>query len=162
MRPVGYTPVMSEAPHVLSPFGGRGPAPTGNFWMLIILVLGLLVAAVGFLPDRAPELLTAGPLVPEETERPSRVYTVTYNFGVFSPTNLRIRVGDTVTFRNESAHNVRIRAVVSEGSSVPVFDSVGPVPSGSGFAFTFTEEGVFDYSNADNKRESGVIIVRHP
>jgi plastocyanin len=135
------------------------PRHTGRpgLWALIVVVLALLIVAVRFLG-------AAEPFVPVETpveeERPARVYTVSYRFGVFSPTNLRIRVGDTVRFKNDGPLPIRIVAATLPGRVVPEFDSVGPVAAGSYFSYTFANIGVFAYANADEPDESGTIIVR--
>src|SRR3989338_10648018 len=76
----------------------------GLFWMLIILTLvlfGLAVSLLGKNQNVGIDFPT--PLETVLTDvKPSRVYTVSYKSGVFSPTNLRIHAGDTVRFKNES------------------------------------------------------------
>ena len=72
----------------------------GLFWMLIILTLVLFGLAVSML-GRPQNIGTDLP-TPMETVsvdiKPSRIYTVSYKSGVFSPTNLRIHARDTVKF----------------------------------------------------------------
>ena len=139
----------------------KEPHPPVNFWLLIMLVLVLMVAAVRFLGGAVspvPKPLESG----SPAERASRVYTVTYKFGVFSPTNLRIHAGDTVTFRNDAQHALRIVGTLDARTGRPAFDSNGTVPGGSSFAFTFAEPGVFAYHNSEKEQEAGVIIVRAP
>ena len=89
-----------------------------------------------------------------ETREP-RMYSVSYKNGVFSPTNLRIHAGDTVRFKNEGLFGIRILS----GSYIG-FDSIGDIPQGSYFSFTFAAKGIFDYSNNKNPDEKGTIIVR--
>jgi len=132
----------------------------GLFWMLIILTLvlfGLAVSVLGGSQNLGTDLLTPSESSSPEV-KPSRVYTVSYKSGVFSPTNLRIRAGDTVRFKNEGIFPIRI---VSGPDSVLVgLDSVGDVPQGSYFAFTFAAKGIFDYHNDRSPKETGTIIVR--
>ena len=130
---------------------------------MIIAALILLGAAVTiFGPTSGSEPMASGSvtLSPTETRQP-RIYTVSYKNRVFSPTNLRIHVGDTVRFRNDSLVSMRI---VSElpptGSDAPGFDSVGEIPNGSFFAVTFAVKGTYNYHNARNTGEVGSIIVR--
>src|SRR3989344_7237149 len=82
----------------------------GFFWMLIILMLVLLGLAVSMLGKSQNS--SADPVTPTETVpaeiKPSRIYTVSYKGGVFSPTNLRIHAGDTVRFKNEGIFPIRI------------------------------------------------------
>lgn len=132
----------------------------GLFWMLIILMLVLFGLAVSMLGGNQ-NLGTDLP-IPTETAsldiKPSRIYTISYKGGVFSPTNLRIHAGDTVRFKNESIFPIRI--VSGPDSSLAGFDSVGDIPQGSYFSFTFAAKGIFDYHNERSVKETGTIIVR--
>ncbi len=135
----------------------KGP---GLFWMLIILALvlfGLAVSILGGSQNVGANLPTPSETIPVEI-KPSRIYTVSYKSGVFSPTNLRIHAGDTVRFKNEGIFPIRI--VSGPDSSLVGFDSVGDVPQGSYFSFTFAAKGIFDYHNDRNAKETGTIIVR--
>lgn len=132
----------------------------GLFWMLIILMLVLFGLAVSMLGGNQ-NLGTDLPVPTETTSpdvKPSRIYTVSYKSGVFSPTNLRIHAGDTVRFKNESIFPIRI--VSGPDSSLVGLDSVGDIPQGSYFSFTFAAKGIFDYHNEGNVKETGTIIVR--
>lgn len=132
----------------------------GLFWMLIILTLvlfGLAVSMLGRSQNLGAELPTPAETVPTDIKS-SRIYTVSYKSGVFSPTNLRIHAGDTVRFKNEAILPIRI--VSGPDSNLVGFDSVGDVPQGSYFSFTFAAKGIFDYHNDRNSKETGTIIVR--
>ena len=161
-----YAPDMTPKDPVASFISARTnkePHASVNFWLLIILVVGLLAFAVGHFGDgNNADIQTAN--TGEQTERraPSRTYTVTYRFGVFSPTNLRIKAGDTVTFRNNDSGAVHIIANINPRTNRPEFDSVGEVPTDSSFSYTFINEGIFAYYDADDDRKAGVIIVRAP
>jgi len=130
----------------------------GLSWLVIIILLALL--AVAIIIFAKPQ--DAGTTTPTPTTNDSptptmvaRVYTVSYDAGVFSPSNLRIHAGDTVRFKNESIFPIH---VVSD--DIVGFDSVGDVPQGSYFAFTFAARGTFTYYNTHNKDQTGTIIVR--
>ena len=129
----------------------------GISWLVIILLLALLAAAVIIFGK--PEQLTTSPTpTPEESTTPTavaRIYTVSYDAGVFSPSNLRIHAGDTVRFKNESIFPIHVSS-----DDIVGFDSVGDVPQGSYFAFTFAARGTFGYFNTHNKDQTGTIIVR--
>lgn len=132
----------------------------GLFWMLIILMLilfGLAVSMLGKPQNLGNELPTPGETIPTDI-KPSRIYTVSYKSGVFSPTNLRIHAGDTVRFKNEGIFPIRI--VSGPDSNLAGFDSIGDIPQGSFFSFTFAAKGIFDYHNERNIKETGTIIVR--
>lgn len=131
-----------------------------HFWPLIIIVLILLSLAVGFFSSR--NVIPPAPTVsPSGTpDREPRIYVVSYRFGVFSPTNLRIHAGDTVRFRNDSPLPMRITAQLEPGDRTPEFDSVGNIQPESYFSYTFANLGIFGYYNHEHPDETGVIIVR--
>ena len=141
----------------LSPERHHNPAV---FWALIIVLMLVLAGSVKVLGKPVNLTSKISTPLPEESREP-RFYTVSYKSGVFSPTNLRIHVGDTVRFKNESFFSIRI---VSDpqlvGGQVPVFDSVGNIPQGSYFSYTFAVKGIFGYHNDKDLEEQGTIIVR--
>jgi len=131
---------------------------SGLPWLLIVLVLVLLVFSVSIfrqpvIPDTSGNIGSS--VGPTPDARQPRVYSVSYKSGVFSPTNLRIHAGDTVRFKNEGIFPIRI-----VGDDLVGFDSIGDVPQGSFFAFTFAARGIFSYYNDKNSDESATIIVR--
>lgn len=130
------------------------------FWVLIIVLLLALAGAISILGD-AKDLSSRIPTpIPEEIRQP-RFYIVSYKSGVFSPTNLRIHAGDTVRFKNESFFSIRVISDFNPISKqVPLFDSVGDIPQGSYFSYTFSEKGIFGYHNEKKPEELGTIIVR--
>ncbi len=138
---------------------------TGLFWLFIILSLVLLAVAVRIFGELSAQ--TSGPdangasLTQLADTRQPRLYTVSYKSGVFSPTNLRIHAGDTVRFRNDGLLPIRVVTDPHpEHNNIAGFDSVGDIPQGSYFAFTFAAKGVFGYHNERNINETGTIIVR--
>jgi plastocyanin len=135
-------------------------APRPHLWVLIFVILALIAVAVSVLgPEPAPAPIVERSLTPTPS-RESRIYTVRYRSGVFSPTNLRIHAGDTVRFLNDGGDALRIIADLRAGSRVPEFDSVGLVEAGSYFSYTFPSVGEYSYRNYDNGSEAGVILVR--
>jgi plastocyanin len=137
----------------------RTKEPASVFWIFIILILGLFVVSVMFftqgqefeMADRDSTLSTMS----QSGDRSARMYTVTYKNGVFSPTNLRIHMGDTVRFKNDDLFSIHI---ISE--NLPGFDSVGTIPRGGVFSYTFSSRGIFQYYNERNSDEAGTVIVR--
>lgn len=138
---------------------------TGLSWLLIVLVLVLLAFAVNAFRQPAASDTSGNigsSLEPAATDiRQPRVYTVSYRSGVFSPTNLRIHAGDTVRFKNEGLFPIRIISDPHpEHNGLVGFDSVGDVPQGSFFSFTFAARGIFGYHNERAPVESAAIMVR--
>ena len=139
--------------------GPNGP------WLLIILCLVLLAAAVSFFGEKSSttgnnSVAETNQILSSDTKS-TRVYTVSYKAGVFSPTNLRIHAGATVRFKNEGFFPIHIVSDLESGhSALPGLDSIGDVPQNSYFSFTFSDKGIFGYHNDKSLDEGGTIIVR--
>ena len=136
------------------------PEPSGrlHLWPIIIIVMVLLAVAVSVFSKG--NLTVLSPTSSGTPERQVRIYTVSYRFGVFSPTNLRIHTGDTVRFRNDSYLPIRVVAQIQSDRRTAEFDSVGTVEPGGYFSYTFANVGIFGYNNYADANEAGVIIVR--
>lgn len=134
---------------------------SGFSWLLIVLVLVLLAFAVNMfrqpiVSDTSGNAGSSVEPIPSEPDiRQPRIYSVSYRNGVFSPTNLRVHAGDTVRFKNENIFPIRIT-----GDDLVGFDSIGDIPQGSFFSFTFAAKGIFSYYNYKNPNETATIIVR--
>ena len=126
------------------------------FWILILFLMVLLAGAVKTLGEPSDLGSKISTPLPQESREP-KFYTVTYKSGVFSPTNLRIHAGDTVRFKNDSFFGIRI---LTDNNQLPGFDSVGDIPQGSYFSYTFAQKGIFGYHNQNEPDEQGTIIVR--
>ena len=70
----------------------------------------------------------------------------------FSPDNLSIKVGDTVTWINNDSYAHTVKATKGE------FDS-GNMAGGAKFSFTFDKEGTIDYICGIHTFMTGKIIV---
>ena len=151
---------MDEFALLTSAHSPEPPHGRPYLWLLIILMLVLMVGAVLALGPRTQVAESPTPTVSETPERSPRVYTVTYRFGVFSPTNLRIHQGDTVRFHNGGTSGLHIAAQLQPNQRVPEFDSIGPIAADGYFNYTFANLGTFGYHNVDKKQEQGIVIVR--
>lgn len=137
--------------------------PKGFTWLIIILVLVIFSGAVMYFSRNNPDLSNNGQAYSSNSTntREPRVYTVFYGLGVFSPTNIRIHVGDSVRFQNDS--RISFRLVSDSLNGIPDlagFDSVGDIPPDGVFSFTFIKPGIFGYHNSKNADEEGTVIVR--
>ncbi|MEX1063810.1 MAG: hypothetical protein WED06_00540 [Candidatus Paceibacterota bacterium] len=137
--------------------------PGAAIWLLIIIVLVGFAAALTYFGKVNPNSNTAidNSFAKPTVSRQARVYTVYYGFGVFSPTNIRVHIGDSVRFQNDGSLPIRIVSSTINGvPELPGFDSVGDVPSDGAFTYTFNKDGIFGYHNANNLAEEGTVIVR--
>lgn len=157
--PSGFEPELAvKKEKALQPLNSLGLS-----WLLIVLILVLLVLAVSIfrqpiISDTSGHISSS--LEPTPLAQP-RIYAVSYKNGVFSPTNLRIKAGDTVRFKNESVFPIKVISDPHlDHNGLVGFDSIGDVPQGSFFAFTFAARGIFGYHNEKSPNESATIIVR--
>ena len=132
-------------------------------WLFIILVLVLFGAAVMFFSRNNPDL-QAG-ITPVITESPSiapKLYTVYYQLSIFSPTNLRIHVGDSVKFLNNGGQPMHVISNSTSTGALQLvgFDSIGDIQPNGAFTYTFTQAGIFGYHNVKNPDETGTVIVK--
>lgn len=142
---------------------------SGLSWLLIVLVLVLLALSVSMFRRPVASDTSSLPgkgnigtsVEPTPEIRQPRVYTVSYRNGVFSPTNLRIHAGDTIRIKNESIFPIRVVSDPHpEHNGLVGFDSIGDIPQGSFFSFTFAARGIFGYHNEKKPDEAGTIMVR--
>ncbi len=122
---------------------------------LINLALVLIVAGLF--------LVACTPTTPADTTPPSSDTTGNGNTGTsenkvsmkgmsFSPSNLTVKVGDTVTWNNDDNTT---HTVTSEDDK---FDS-GTLSKGKTFSFTFTEAGTYSYKCELHSQMRGTITV---
>lgn len=125
------------------------PKNRGGMWLAIMGIMVLFVAAIFIFSKHGPA--PSATWQTAQTSRPPRLYSVYYNHGVFSPTNLRIQAKDSVAFRNDSQMTIAI-----DGA----FGASGDLAPSAVHTHVFTEAGTYDYYNANNKSEQGMITVR--
>jgi len=92
----------------------------------------------------------------------------------FTPKEVKIKVGETVTFKNESSRTVAPASAMHPthkaypGSDInkcgtadqsKIFDSCAGIPAGKMWSFTFTQKGSWGYHNHLNPKDFGKIIV---
>ena len=136
--------------------------PNGKIWLFIILILALMVGAVAFWSSRNKDFLDyKGNVIAPTPTREAKVYTVFYDLNIFSPTNIRIHVGDSVKFQNDSEEQLRVATdTTNNRPDLPGFDSTGDILQNGAFSYTFIKPGVFGYHNYYDSTQGGVVTVR--
>ena len=86
--------------------------PEGRLWLLVILVLLIFAASLIYFSRNNLEWanLNQVKISNPNSSRSARLYTIFYNSGVFSPTNIRIHVGDSVKFQNDNDQPIHIQS----------------------------------------------------
>ena len=130
-------------------------------WILIVLLLVLLSLAVLYFSQNGNYQAASVVNNNRTLTKTPRTYSVFYSGGVFSPTNLRIRGGDTVKFQNNSLVSVKISPDTEKDQESGIgFENIGEIQSKNSFSYTFSNIGIFNYHNEKNPNEAGAIIIR--
>lgn len=87
----------------------------------------------------------------EKTSNPTTMTVTVSNFS-FGPKEITVKVGDTVTWKNED--NVDHTATADNGS----FD--GDLPSDGEFSYTFSTPGTYSYYCKPHPHMKGTVIVQ--
>lgn len=125
-------------------------------WLVIIVLFFLFWLAVRWLEEPPVRFeSTPTPIVSVN----GRQYSVFYNKGVFSPTILRIRLGDVVRFLNSSPEQKFLLVAQSAGGEV-ILKSDKIIMPGESWLALFGELGIFTYHNELRPQESGTIVVQ--
>ena len=128
--------------------------------MFLLLVMALLIVALP-MAGCAGSGSTAGTTAKETTAATAAATTaggagakneISIKGNAFSPDNLSIKVGDTVTWINNDSYAHTVKAAKGE------FDS-GNIANGAKFSFTFDKEGTYDYICGIHTFMTGKIVV---
>jgi plastocyanin len=118
---------------------------------------------------------TGAPVVTTTTTTTSTNVTITYGPNGFSPTNVTVAPGTTVTWVNQGSgrmwvasdehpthtefDNTALNQHCANGAPISgsVFDQCN---AGSSFSFTFTKAGTWEYHNHAQASDHGTVTVR--
>ena len=99
--------------------------------------------------------------IPQEVEAqiiiPNGNFDVT-GAGFYSPLNLEIPIGSTVTWVNDDSVPHNIQSIDREGKVTQLFNSP-PLNTGDRFEHTFDEEGVYKYYCSFHPWRVGLVTV---
>lgn len=138
---------------------------------LIFVLLLALVAFGGFVlfgkESTAPDQGFTPPneLAPEDPSNPTtdlfpKTETIVYTDAGFTPNNITILTGDTVTFTNNSTSDMWVGSNPHpQHTDYSAFDAMKNYTPGESYSFTFTESGTYGYHNHSNAGDKGTIVV---
>lgn len=97
--------------------------------------------------------------VQEETEE-KQEYIVKYTDLGFSPEVMKIKVGETIVFKNESAGEMWVASATHPTHTVyPEFDAKRGYKNGESYSFIFNKKGEWKYHNHLKAAERGTIVA---
>lgn len=137
--------------------------PKGRIWLLIILALVVFAVSIRYFNKDNLQAISNDlkiKTVQSAASRQPRAYNVFYSAGVFSPTNIRVHAGDSISFQNGSL--LPMRAIYADNSPANFrdFDSKENIPPNQFFSYVFLTPGTYNYRNFYNQSEIGAVIVR--
>ncbi len=139
--------------------------------LLVIIVLGGGWYLLSKTPASAPTTDTAQTGAETTPAASSSAVTVTYTDEGFSPKEISIPLGTTVTFINQSTGKMWVASAmhpshtVYSGTSLAqhcpdtTSSSFDQCASGDSFSFTFTKEGTWKYHDHVDASHGGSVIV---
>ena len=84
---------------------------------------------------------------------------ITYTDSGFSPAQVSVKVGDTVTFKNDSKANIQVNSAPHPAHTQFPELNIGSIATGESKTVTFTTAGTKKYHNHLNPSQSGSIVV---
>ena len=134
--------------------------------MFIALLVIVFAGVVGYFvlnqePIASPSP-TPSPVAPPATvEEPQpRMHTIRYTDSGYAPSSVDVRVGDTVTFINESSDTAWTASNPHPShTNYTAFDEKEAGAPETSYAFTFTQLGSWRYHNHLNPGHTGTVVV---
>ncbi len=102
---------------------------------------------------------TASPTSTESATPAAQV--ITYTNSGFTPKTLTVKVGDTVTFTNDSSQSMWVASNPHPThTDYAGFDAKTGMSRGESYMFTFTKAGTWGFHNHLHSTDGGTIIVQ--
>ncbi|MBC8516652.1 MAG: cupredoxin domain-containing protein [Nitrosopumilus sp.] len=129
---------------------GEGVVSEGEFLNMIKFLIENKVIVVE-ISEHIPQVTNAEIFIPNGN------FDVT-GAGFYSPLNLEIPTGTTVTWINDDSVPHNIQSIGEKGKVIQLFNSP-PLNTGDKFEFTFEESGVYNYFCSFHPWRVGVVTV---
>lgn len=130
---------------------GEGIVSEGEFLNMIKFLIENDVIVLDDVVEPIPQAVDAQIVIPNGN------YDVT-GAGFYSPLNLEIPVGSTVTWVNDDSVPHNIQSIDLEGKVTQLFNSP-PLNTGDRFEHTFDDEGVYKYYCSFHPWRVGLVTV---
>ena len=131
---------------------GQGTISETEFLNAIKFLIENDVIVIDTVKEPLPQAVDATVIIPNGN------YDVT-GAGFYSPLNLEIPVGTTVTWVNDDSVPHNIQSQDESGKVIDLFNSP-PLNTGDRFEYTFEEEGVYNYHCTFHPWRVGVVTVK--
>lgn len=130
---------------------GEGTISEGEFLNMIKFLIENKVIVLDSVMEPVPQAINAQVIIPNGN------YDVT-GAGFYSPLNLEIPAGSTVTWVNDDSVPHNIQSTDGKGHVIQLFNSP-PLNTGDRFEYTFEESGVYNYYCSFHPWRVGLVTV---
>jgi len=130
---------------------GEGIVSESEFLNMIKFLIENEVIVIDNVAETVPQINDAQIIIPNGN------FDVT-GAGFYSPLNLEIPIGTSVTWVNDDSVPHNIQSVDEKGNVIQLFNSP-PLNTGDRFEFTFEEEGVYNYYCSFHPWRVGLVTV---
>ena len=126
-----------------------------KLWLYVGIVIVIVAAGVGVyaLASNYHSPASTNGQTQSNGANPVKTTSVQIKNFAFSPTSIRINLGDTVTWTNNDGTP---HTVTKDGGYGPDSSSVSP---GSTYTFTYTKKGTFSYHCSIHPDMTGKVVV---
>ncbi|WP_428325635.1 cupredoxin domain-containing protein [Nitrosopumilus sp.] len=130
---------------------GEGIVSEGEFLNMIKFLIENEVIVIDNIKEPTPQVVDAQVVIPNGN------FDVT-GAGFYSPLNLEVPIGTTVTWVNDDSVPHNIQSIDVSGKVIQLFNSP-PLNTGDRFEHTFEEEGVYKYYCSFHPWRVGLVTV---
>ncbi|AJM92030.1 MULTISPECIES: plastocyanin/azurin family copper-binding protein [Nitrosopumilus] len=130
---------------------GEGIVSEGEFLNMIKFLIENKVIVLDSIVEPIPQAVNSQIIIPNGN------FDVT-GAGFYSPLNLEIPAGTTVTWVNDDSVPHNIQSIDAKGKVIQLFNSP-PLNTGDRFEFTFDDEGVYKYYCSFHPWRVGLVTV---
>lgn len=131
---------------------GQGEISETEFLNAIKFLVENNIIVIGAKETTAPDEIITNIIIPNGNANVG-------NTAFYTPLNLEIPVGTTVTWVNEDAVPHTVQSQDAEGNIIGLFNSA-LIYTGERFSYTFEEEGVYNYYCSLHPWRVGLVTVR--
>src|SRR3989344_2336318 len=124
-----------------------------------IVSSALILAGCNLYKTSGGETGSTGTATEQTETAPVSGNLITYTDSGFSPAQVSVKAGDTVTFKNDSTKSVQVNSAPHPAHTQFPELNIGTIAAGESKTVAFTTAGTKKYHNHLNPSQTGTIVV---
>ncbi|OGD95101.1 hypothetical protein A3F02_03385 [Candidatus Curtissbacteria bacterium RIFCSPHIGHO2_12_FULL_38_9b] len=125
----------------------------------VIFSSALILSACNLYKTSGGETGSTGTATEQTETAPVSANEITYTDSGFSPAQVTVKVGDTLTFTNNSSSAIQVNSAPHPAHTQFPELNIGTIAAGESKSVTFTTVGTKKYHNHLNPSQNGQIVV---